>query len=241
MVEALSVVIPAYNEALRLPATLRRIHAYLEEAAPDHEIIVVDDGSTDSTAERTLEAASELRGIRLINNEVNRGKGYSVRRGVLSSRGQLVLISDADLSTPIEEMEKLLPFVRGGFDFAIGSRGMKESDIAVRQPWHREKMGKTFNLMVRAIAVRGIRDTQCGFKLMRGDAAREVFGKCRLDGFSFDVEVLFVARGLGYKIREVPIRWLDSPSSRVRLLSDPAKMLVDLLRIRAYQLLGYYG
>ncbi|MGD2080510.1 MAG: glycosyltransferase family 2 protein [Nitrospirota bacterium] len=237
----ISVVIPAYNEAPRLPATLRRIHAYLSESALDYEIVVVDDGSSDSTAEETLKTASELKGIRLLDNETNRGKGYSVRKGVLASRGRLVLISDADLSTPIEEMEKLLPFVRGDFDMAVGSRAMEGSELALRQPWYREKMGKAFNLMVRAIAVRGINDTQCGFKLMKGDAARKVFGKCRLDGFSFDVEALFVAKRLGYKIKEVPVRWLNSPVSRVKLLSDPAKMFVDLLRIRVYQLLGYYG
>jgi len=240
MKETLSVVVPAYNEALRLPATLRQVHGYLSGASIDFEIIVVDDGSTDATAEAALKAASELRGVRLLRNERNRGKGHSVRKGVLSSTGGLVLVSDADLSTPIEEFEKLLPFVRNGFDMAIGSRGMRESELALRQPWYREKMGKAFNLFVRAITLRGIKDTQCGFKLMRGEAARRVFARCRLVGFSFDVETLFVARKMGYAIKEVPIRWLNSPASKVRLVSDPAKMFFDLFRIRCYQALGYY-
>lgn len=240
MSKDISVIVPAYNEALRLPETLRKIHGYLSEAPFEFEIIVVDDGSTDSTADETLKAASRLPGVRLLKNGRNRGKGYSVREGVLASTGELILISDADLSTPIEEIEKLMPFVREGFDMAIGSRGMDESDIAIRQSWYRENMGKAFNLLVRALVMRGIKDTQCGFKLMRAEAARRAFGKCRLEGFSFDVEVLFVAKRMGYSVKEVPIRWLNSPASRVRVISDSAKMFFDLFRIRAYQLLGYY-
>jgi dolichyl-phosphate beta-glucosyltransferase len=240
-IENISVIIPAYNEAPRLPATLRRIHEYLSASASDFDIIVVDDGSTDATESEVMKAASEFPGIRLIKNETNRGKGFSVRRGVLASTKDLVLMSDSDLSTPIEEVEKLLPFVRDGFELAVGSRAMAESDLAVRQPWYREGMGKIFNALVRALVMGGIHDTQCGFKLMRGEAARKVFGKCRIDGFSFDVEALYIAQTLGYGIKEVPVRWLNSPNSRVRILKDSSRMFLDLFRIRAYRLLGYYG
>jgi dolichyl-phosphate beta-glucosyltransferase len=240
-IDSISVVIPAYNEAQRLPATLRRVHEYLESYAEDFEIIVVDDGSTDSTEDETLKASSKLPGIRLIRNSTNRGKGFSVRRGVLESRGELVLISDADMSTPIEDIEKLTPFVTGDFEVAIGSRALEESELSLRQPWYREGMGKVFNMFVRSIVFGGIRDTQCGFKLMRGDSARKIFQKCRIDGFSFDVEALYVAKSMGYSIKEVPVRWMNSPASRVSILVDPARMFLDLLRIRVYALLGFYG
>jgi dolichyl-phosphate beta-glucosyltransferase len=239
--DSISVIIPAYNEAQRLPVTLRRVHEYLNSSANDFEIIVVDDGSTDSTESEVMKAASEFPGIRLIKNETNRGKGFSVRRGILASTKGLILMTDSDLSTPIEEVAKLLPFVLDDFEMAIGSRAMAESDLAVRQPWYREGMGKIFNVLVRTMVLGGIKDTQCGFKLMQGKAARKVFEKCRIDGFSFDVEALYVARTLGYRIKEIPVRWLNSPASRVRILKDSLRMFLDLLWIRAYRLLGYYG
>ncbi len=239
-IDSISVIIPAYNEAQRLPITLRRVREYFTAPANDFEIIVVDDGSTDATESEVIKAASEFPGIRLIKNETNRGKGFSVRRGILASTKDLILMTDADLSTPIEEIAKLLPFVQNDFDITIGSRAMAESDLAVRQPWYREGMGKIFNIFVRAMILGGIKDTQCGFKLMRGKAARKVFEKCRIDGFSFDVEALYIARILGYKIKEVPVRWLNSPASRVRIIKDSSRMFLDLLWIRAYGLLGYY-
>lgn len=240
-IDSISVIIPAYNEAQRLPVTLRRVHEYFTAPANDFEIIVVDDGSTDATESEVMKAASEFPRIRLIKNETNRGKGFSVRRGILASTKYLILLTDADLSTPVEEVVKLLPFVQNDFDMAIGSRAMAESDLAVRQPWYREGMGKIFNILVRILVMGGIKDTQCGFKLMKGKAARKVFEKCRIDGFSFDVEALSVARFLGYRIKEVPVRWLNSPASRVRIVKDSLRMFLDLLWIRVYTLLGYYG
>jgi dolichyl-phosphate beta-glucosyltransferase len=239
--KGISVIIPAYNEQERLPGTLQKIHDYFRDTPEGFEIIVVSDGSTDSTASEVLSMASELSGIRLLMNDKNMGKGFSVRKGVLDSGGDLVLISDADLSTPVEDMEKLLPFLRGDYEIAIGSRGMKKSDIAIRQPWYREGMGKVFNLLVRLLVVGGIKDTQCGFKLFKGEAARRVFKKCRINGFCFDVETLFIAKDMGLRIKEVPTRWLNSPVSKVSIPGDPVKMFSDLFRIRVYKALGYYG
>jgi dolichyl-phosphate beta-glucosyltransferase len=159
---------------------------------------------------------------------------------VLSSSGALVLISDADLSTPIDEIEKLLPLISKECDIAIGSRGLPSSDIQVRQPWYREGMGKIFNTFVRLFVIGGIQDTQCGFKLFKGDVARRLFTASIITGFSFDVEILFLARKKGYTIKEIPVRWLNSPNSRVRLMRDPVFMLFDLIRIRMYWLLNKY-
>jgi len=237
---ALSVVVPAYNEEERIGSTLERMSEYLRENIPAYEIIVVDDGSADGTAEVVEGIGSKHGNIRLIRYPRNAGKGFAVRKGVLSSTGDLLLMSDADLSTPIEELERLLPFVREGFDVVIGSRGLPESDIVMRQPWYRERMGKTFNSLVHMLAVGGIHDTQCGFKLFRGDTAKTLFRKGLIDGFAFDVEILILAKKAGYRIKEVPIRWCNSPNSRVRLISDPAKMFMELLKIRVNLISGRY-
>jgi dolichyl-phosphate beta-glucosyltransferase len=241
MGDFLSVVIPAYNEESRIPPTLEKLHRYLKDRYGDFEIIVVDDGSSDNTPSAVENLGQKLDGIRLVRYAENRGKGYAVRTGVLASRGTLVLMCDADLSTPIEEIEKLKRFIRDGFAVAIGSRGLKESDILERQPWYRENMGKMFNLFVRILVTGGIHDTQCGFKLFRGDIARELFSKSLIDGFSFDVESLFLAKESGYTIKEVPVRWINSPTSRVRIMSDPVKMFLELFQIKVNSLLGRYN
>jgi dolichyl-phosphate beta-glucosyltransferase len=151
-------------------------------------------------------------------------------------------MSDADLSTPIEEVEKLLdPILSEGYQVAIGSRALPGSDVRVHQPWYRENMGKVFNLFVQALVIGGIKDTQCGFKCFTGRAAKAIFSRQALDGFSFDVEALFIARKLGYKIKEVPIVWINSPASRVHVLRDPARMFTDLFKIRLWDLRGRYG
>ncbi len=235
----LSVVIPAYNEENRLPKTLEAVSAYLS-GRYDYEIIVVDDGSTDKTSGICSRFFKSGGRGRIIKNSHNRGKGFSVRRGMLEAAGDLILFSDADLSTPIREVEKLLRAVEAGADIAVGSRGLPESDVRVHQRFLRESMGKCFNLVVRFAAVRGIRDTQCGFKLFGRECARAVFARSRLDGFAFDVEALFIARLLGCGIREVPVVWLNSEASRVSVVTDPARMFFDVLYIRFLQLAGEY-
>lgn len=237
----LSVVIPAYNEESRIGPTLRQMCPFLMDNFRNFEIIVVDDGSTDHTRAVVEGLAEELGNIRLLGYEANQGKGYAVGKGVLASNGDLVLFSDADMSTPVEEIRRLIPFISDGFDIVIGSRGLRESDVRVKQPWYREYMGKMFNVIVRLLTVKGIKDTQCGFKLFSGEAARSLFSKALIKGFAFDVEVLFLAKQSGYDIKEVPIKWFNSPASRVRLVMDPLKMFLELLRIRAYHILGRYA
>jgi dolichyl-phosphate beta-glucosyltransferase len=241
MKDSISVIIPAYNEESRIQPTIERTHSYLSEKFRDFEIIVVDDGSTDKTVP-VVESLGRGRGnIRLIHYPENSGKGYAVKTGVLASRGDFLLTCDADQSTAIEELEKLFPFMEKGFDVVIGSRGLGESDIVVRQPWYRERMGKTFNMLVRALVIGGFKDTQCGFKLFSGDVARRLFRKSLISGFSFDVEILFLAKKEGFRIKEVPVKWLNSPNSRVRIVRDSAKMFAELFKIRAYWLSGKYS
>lgn len=241
MNDFISVVIPAYNEESRIPPTLEKVHAYCKEKFREFEILVVDDGSLDKTVSVVKNIGMHLDHINLIHYPQNAGKGHAVRKGVLSSRGNLLLICDADLSTPIEELEKLVHFIHSDYDIAIGSRGLRDSCIVQRQPWYREGMGKTFNLFVRILAIGGIKDTQCGFKLFRGDVARAIFSKAGINGFSFDVEVLYLAKKAGHTIKEVPVRWINSPFSRVVLMGDPMKMFLELLIIRFNALTGKYN
>jgi dolichyl-phosphate beta-glucosyltransferase len=232
---ALSVVVPALNEEDRLPRTLERIGSHLGRRREGYELVVVDDGSRDRTAERAQAA-----GAIVLRNETNRGKGYAVRRGMLAARGARRLMTDADLSTPIEELDRLCARMDEGHDVVIGSRALPGARIEVRQPWYRENTGRFFNLFVRALAVPGVTDTQCGFKLFSEAAARDVFASARLDGFSSDVEVLFLARRKGYRIAEVPVVWRNDAASRVSLLRG-FLAFPDLLRIRANDWSGRYG
>ena len=235
----LSVVIPAYNEAERSGATLQKIHDYLLTRDYRSEIIVVDDGSTDDTRRVVRKIAREIPLVTLLENKVNRGKGFSVRAGV-QSHGEVILFSDADLSTPIQELDKLADWINQGYDIAVGSRALPESAILKRQSWPRELMGKTFNRLVQLLTVSGIRDTQCGFKLFKKETAKVLFEKQTIWGFGFDVELLFMARKNGYRIKEVPITWINSPNSRVHIVKDSFLMLCDLVRIRARYLTGKY-
>jgi len=237
----LSVVVPAYNEEKRIVKPLERIARYLECQPYTSEIIVVDDGSIDQTGPVVL---NQLKGVErgiLLQNNRNRGKGYSVRQGILASQGQYVLFSDADLSTPIEEVAKLLQVVQGDYDIAIGSRGLKRSDVRVHQPWYREYMGKTFNLILRLLGLSQFHDTQCGFKCFRGDVARELFALQTLDHYSFDVEILMLAQMHRYRILEVPVRWVNEPNSRVDAITDSARMLIDVIKIRHNMRTGKYA
>jgi dolichyl-phosphate beta-glucosyltransferase len=230
----LSVVVPAYNEEARLTPTLDRVQEYLGARGYESEILVVDNASTDRTAEVARAAGVE------VLQEPRRGKGAAVRTGMLAARGQYVLFSDADLSTPIEEVEKLLAGLRGGADIAIASRGLAESNIVKHQPWHREMVGRMGNKLVRLMAVRGIADTQCGFKLFPGELARRIFRLQRLTGAAFDVETLFIAQHHGLRIAEVPVTWIDSPDTRFNRVTDSFDAVKDLIRIRLNWMLGRY-
>jgi len=196
------------------------------------EIIVVDDGSTDRTGEAAAEALRGRPKDRVLRRAENGGKGRAVKEGVLDSSGEFILFSDADLSTPIAEFEKLIAGIKAGNDIVIGSRALPESDIRRRQNRLREGMGKFFNVLVRMFVLKGIRDTQCGFKLFRRAAALDIFSRLRTDGFGFDVEALYLARKLGYSIGQVPVVWINSPQSKVRILRSSAAMIRDLFRIR---------
>lgn len=237
----LSLIIPAYNEQARLPATLDRLREYLAAQTYSYEVIVVDDGSRDGTRAVIERHATKWEQLRCLPNDRNRGKGYSVKHGVLESRGTDILFSDADLSTPIEESERLLRLIANGeCDVAIGSRALPDSDLEVRQPFWREMMGRTFNKIVQRLSVPGISDTQCGFKAFRGDVARKLFALQHIEGFAFDVEVLYLARKFGYRIVEVPIRWVNSPDSRVSGLKHSWHMLAEVLSIRKNERRGLY-
>lgn len=228
----LSVVIPAYNEAERLGPSLRRVVEYLRGREVDYELLVVDDGSRDTTVAVAERFAAE--GVRLLRHPANRGKGAAVRTGVMATRGARVLLSDADLSTPIEEVEKLEPRLGsdGGAELVFGSRGVAGADIREHQPFYRELMGKTFNRIIRLLGVRGIRDTQCGFKLLQGDVARTLFADMLVEGFAYDVELVWLARRRGYRVAEVGVVWINSKDSRVDPVRSSLAMLRDVLLLR---------
>ena len=237
----LTVVIPAYNEARRIGQPLKLILEYLSRQSFESEVLVVIDGSTDGTEGVVRRIANDFNRVFVLDNGANRGKGFSVRRGVLESNGEYILFSDADLSTPIEEIEPLLRALSDGADIAIASRALPLSHIAIAQPWLRERMGRTFNRLVQRFAVSGVHDTQCGFKCFRRDVARRVFPRQRIERFGFDVEVLFIARQLGYRIVEVPVTWRNHPESKVHPIRDSISMLLDLFRIRLNDKRGLYG
>ncbi len=228
----LSVVVPAYNEEKRLPRTLARLFQYYEAQAYSYEVIVVSDGSQDGTAKLVADFAESHPTFRLIDYSPNHGKGYAVRTGILAANGEQILFCDADMATPQEETEKLIPHMEAGADVAIGSRPLKESNLEKHQPFLREMFGRTANKAIQLLAVPGIKDTQCGFKMFTNKAAHDIFSRCKLDEFGFDFECLMVARDLGYRIDEVPIRWLDQEGSKVVLMRDGPRALRDLLKIR---------
>lgn len=245
----LSIVVPAYNEERRLPATLARILCYLDEQPYEGEVIVVDDGSKDRTAEIVRGLMPQYPNLRLIEND-HRGKGYAVRTGMLAAKGRAVLFCDADLAVPIEETGRLLAWLEEGYDVAIGSReGLGAKRYG--EPWYRHLMGRVFNFLVRLIAVGHFRDTQCGFKCFKGEVARDLFSNVRLYGerarpikgaatTAFDVEVLFLALKRGYRVAEVPVEWHYGLQSKVNPLTDSIRMLRDVLLIRFNDWRGVY-
>jgi len=245
----LSVVIPAYNEERRLPGSLKRIVDYLGRQGYPWEVIVLDDGSRDDTAGVTRAFITHHPHVHLIQIE-HRGKGYAVRTGVLAAQGSFILFSDADLATPIEEVRELLPWFERGYDVVIGSRegvGARRYD----EPTYRHLMGRIFNLLVQLLAVRGVQDTQCGFKCFRHRVAKDLFNRVKLYGeemgivkggmvTGFDVEVLFLARKRGYKIKEVPVKWYYSKESKVNFLRDSWRNFCDVVKVRFFDLRGLY-
>ncbi|OGP11042.1 MAG: hypothetical protein A3G39_10180 [Deltaproteobacteria bacterium RIFCSPLOWO2_12_FULL_43_16] len=235
----LSIIIPAYNEEKRIGGTLIKMLNYLSAKNYSWEIILVDDGSADRTIEKAKEIIKDER-LKVLKNPINHGKGYSVKKGILASKGQIILFSDADLSTPIEELDNMLSWIERGCDIVIGSRALPESVIKLSQPWHRQTMGKIFNLIVRMFVLSEIKDTQCGFKCFKSETTFKIFNLQRLNGFAFDVEILYIAKKFGLTIKEQPVKWINSPDSKVNLFKGPLSMLRELLTIKLYDIKGYY-
>jgi dolichyl-phosphate beta-glucosyltransferase len=239
----LSIIIPAYNEEARLPRALALIRDYVAArglGVSQVEIIVVDDGSTDATARVAAEWSRQLPFLRLVSNGENRGKGFSVRHGMLEARGRISLFTDADLSAPIEEADKLFAALKAGHDIAIGSRALDRSLISSHQSRMREIAGMIFNGFVRIFTGLPFHDTQCGFKVFVAQRSRIVFEQQRIERFGFDPEVLFLAKRHGLRTVEIPVRWAHDPATKVHVLRDSVLMFTDLVRIRCNWLLGRY-
>lgn len=236
-----SVVIPAFNEGARIGETLDRAAAYFTGLAEKFEIIVSDDGSRDETVQIARGKGENNPAIRVLSSPKNKGKGAAVRAGVLASLGERVLVTDADLSSPLSELAVLERALDAGADIAIGSRALPESRLVIRQPWYREWAGRAGNLFIHLVApnLRDIMDTQCGFKLFRGEVARRLFALQVLDRYGFDVEILYLARLKGFEVREVPVEWGHASGSKVKP-GDYLRTMLDVLRIRSNSLMGRY-
>ena len=235
----LSIIMPAFNEEKRLGRALERIRDYIAKKGFDTEVLVVDDGSSDGTAELVEEWRARMPNLRLVSNDRNHGKGYSVRHGMLEARGHIALFTDADLSAPIEEADKLLAALNEA-EIAIGSRALDRSLISVHQSCFRELAGTLFNLMVRLMTGVEFLDTQCGFKAFIRQPAKLIFEQQRVEGFGFDPEILFLAKRHGLRAVEIPVRWAHDPATKVNVFRDSLRMFQDLVRIRCNWLLGRY-
>lgn len=236
----LTVIIPAFNEESRISRTLERVLSYLNDQRIQFELLVVDDGSTDRTVEIAQGVIAPQSCCRIVSLAQNSGKGAAVRRGIFESMGDLILFSDADLSTPIEEYSKLRTAIDSGFDISIGSRALPDSQILLHQPWYRERIGKTFNLLVRMILGLSIPDTQCGFKCFKRQAAKMLAGLQRVEGWAFDAELLFLAQKQGFKIAEIPVTWINDRGTKLGIFSSSAQMLWEILKVRFRSLVGGY-
>ncbi|HEX4032392.1 MAG TPA: dolichyl-phosphate beta-glucosyltransferase [Terracidiphilus sp.] len=236
-----SIVIPAYNESGRIPATLQSVVECVRSNGWAAEVLVVDDGSRDSTAQVVSDFAVHAPEVRLIRNPGNRGKGYSVRNGVLQALGEIVMFTDADLSAPIEEAERLFAALAAGADIAIGSRWLERTRQTIRQPLYRQFFGRCFNAVTRAVMTLPFADTQCGFKAFTRNAAQTVFQLQTIERWGFDPEILFIALKRGYRIQEVPVSWAHDERSRMSYLKDGMRMLQDIAIVRWNALRGRYG
>lgn len=228
----LSIVIPAFNEQWRILPTVLSMIDYFDRHGTNYEILVVNDGSTDTTSDVVMQLRRLKPVIELITLNKNSGKGAAVRKGMLQAKGKLVLFADADGATPIEEIERLTAAIEQGADVAFGSRAMASQDTKVTTWLYRKLLGRMFHLLVYSLLLADTRDTQCGFKLFRAQAAKDIFEKQKLDRFSFDVEILYLAQRLGYKIQEVPVNWANMPGSKVNVVTDGVQMMLDILRIK---------
>lgn len=236
----ISVIIPAYNEAKRITPTIHSVIDYLEKTTNDsYEVIVVLDGSKDNTLAVVTNLAKKYQKIKIIDNKVNRGKGAVVKQGILESKGDYVLFMDADNSTHIDELDRILPVIKNGVDMVIGSRDMHDSKVEIRQARYKEILGDLGNWWIQTLLVGGIEDTQCGFKVCSGNIARNIFAKINMKGWSFDIELLALARYLGYSIKEMPVVWYNDDSSHVRL-KDYINVLIDTFIIKYRLFTGYY-
>lgn len=235
-----SIVLPAYNEQERIGLTLEKIAAFIHAEGWSAEIVVVNDGSSDGTAELVQKHAQTTKGLVLVNHQQNQGKGHAVRSGMLVAKGEWILLSDSDLSSPITEAPKLFASLRAGADIAIGSRWLSSNTQKVRQPLHRQIAGRLYNVCTRGILGLSFADTQCGFKAFRRTAARRIFSLQRINRWGFDPEILYIARLYGLRVDEVPVEWANDDRSKVRTFSDGPRMFRELLEIKLNRIMGSY-
>ncbi len=236
----LSIIIPAYNEEKRIGTTLFSVADYLRQKGYLGEILVVDDGSKDGTVKLVKEIQKQITQIKVIENKENHGKGYVVRQGMLKAQGKYLIFMDADNATRMEEFDKALPYLQEGIEVVIGSRHIKGSYIKIEQPYYRRLLGRAANLLIRLVLLPGIRDTQCGFKVFGKKAAREIFSRQTIMRWGFDMEILVIAKSLGYKIKEFPVNWYNALDSRVRPIKGAVSTLRELYRIKVNQIKGLY-
>lgn len=237
----LSVVLPMYNEEERITRSLHKLATYFASQDYSYEVVLVDDGSADRSIAVAQGILSEVPTLRVLQSDRNYGKGHAVRTGMLAAKGDFVLFSDADLSTPIEELDKFWPYLNGGYDVVIGSRKMKGAVLERHQPWLREHMGKVFTWMTNRLITRNISDLTCGFKSFTHEAAQEVFSRQALNDWSFDAEIIYIAQRRGLKIKEVPVHWHDERGSKVKFPRDIIRSLQGLMKIRNNSRRGLYG
>jgi dolichyl-phosphate beta-glucosyltransferase len=237
--QSISVIIPTYNEEKIIEKSLVKVVSYLKKKFTNYEIIVVDD-SSDRTAKKVTSLAQKNKKIKLLRNKRKEGKGYSVKKGILHAKHPLILFLDADLSTPIEELSKFMPLLKR-YDIIIASRNLEDSNIKIKQPFYRVALGRSFSILVNLLILLDIKDTQCGFKLFKNEVAKHIFNLQTLNGFSFDAEILYLAKKNKYKIKEIPVTWINADDSKVSSIRDPIKMLLSLLKIRLNNLRGLYN